>query len=525
MNNLIVKTLMEKYPEIELYRQIANEYYLAIPRESLVTVSQSLAEQGAVLSIMTGTDERSLDGYFRLYYGFSFDELDIFMFLVVALKEPDLVYPSLTPSIPAAHWYEREAMDMLGLRPEGHPQPNRLVLHHDWPLGVRPLRKDFPKEKLEEVTEEKAEHRYHQVEGEGGFYVPVGPIHAGIIEPGHFRFATAGEKIVSLEARLFYTHRGIEKEAEGLNFTQGLDLAERICGVCAYSHSTAYCQVLEKLAGVEIPLRAQFIRTLLMEMERLYNHIGDLGNICAGVGFAFGSSNGGRIKERLQRLNKYLVGHRFLRGINQPGGLKFDLPQDFKTKLAQDLAEIEKDVNELVEILLENVIFLNRINTTGIITLKNVQDLAVVGPAARGAGWNRDCRKIHPYGVYEKLEFEVPTCTTGDVAARFKIRYWEALQSFKIIRQILDRIPEGPISVKLGHIPPYQFALGYAESPRGEDLHWLMTGENNTIFRYRVRSASYPNWPVVPLAVRGNIVPDFPLINKSFELCYACLDR
>lgn len=525
MDNKTVKTLKEKFPGIKLYRKISNEYYLNIPKESLVEVSQELDGQGAVLSIMIGTDERSLDGYFRLYFGFSLDESDIFVFLVVALKEPDLVYPSITPFIPAAHWYEREAMDMLGLRPEGHPQPNRLVLHHDWPLGIRPLRKDFPKEKISQITEEKAEHRFHQVDGDGSFYVPVGPIHAGIIEPGHFRFATAGEEIVSLEARLFYTHRGIEKQAEGLNFSEGLELAERICGVCAYSHSTAYCQALEKIAGVDIPPRAQYIRTLLMEMERLYNHIGDLGNICAGVGLAFGSSHGARIKERLQRVNKYLVGHRFLRGINKPGGLKFDLPADFKAKLNKELVEIEKDTQELVEILLENVIFLNRINITGIITLENVRDLAVVGPAARGAGWNRDCRKIHPYGVYKDLEFEVPTDTTGDVASRFRIRYFEAIESFKIIRQILRKMPQGSISIELGNITPYQFALGFTESARGENMHWLMTGENNTIFRYRIRSASYPNWPVVPLAVRGNIVPDFPLINKSFELCYACLDR
>jgi len=521
----IIKTLKGKFPEIELYRNIANEHYFSAPLESLVAVSQWLAEQGAVLSIMTGADERCIDGNFRLYYGFSLDQFDMFLFLVVSIKEPDLTYPSLTPYIPAAHWYEREAMDMLGLRPEGHPQPNRLVLHHNWPLGMRPLRKDFLKENIGEVTEDKAEHRFHQVEGEGSFYVPVGPIHAGIIEPGHFRFATAGEKIVSLEARLFYTHRGIEKQAEGLDFQEGLALAERICGVCAYSHSTSYCQALERIAGIEMPRRAQFIRTLLLEMERLYNHIGDIGNICAGVGLAFGSSHGSRIKERLQRLNKYLTGHRFLRGINKPGGLKFDLPLDFKNRLNKDLVEIEEDVSQLVEILLENVVFLNRINTTGIITLDNVKDLAVVGPAARGAGWDRDCRKIHPYGIYGELDFEVPISTTGDVASRFKMRIWEAAESFKILRQILEKIPEGPISIELGKIPPYQFALGYVESARGEDIHWLMTGENNTIYRYRIRSASYPNWPVVPLAVRDNIVPDFPLINKSFELCYACLDR
>ncbi|MBZ4653197.1 MAG: nickel-dependent hydrogenase family protein [Peptococcaceae bacterium] len=518
--------ILDKFPGTSLFSRRGNEEYLLVPKTQLTEAAQLLTQSGAVLSTMIATDERPVYGVFRLYYVFSRDEEDRFIILVVNITEPDLTYPSLTPLIAAAHWYEREAMDMLGLRPIGHPEPNRLVLHHEWPLGVRPLRKDFNPALQEEGQKAGGgEHRFREVEGEGRFYVPVGPIHAGIIEPGHFRFGTAGENIVHLEARLFYTHRGMEKQAEGLDFRQGLKLAERICGVCAYSHSVAYCEALEKIAGIEIPVRAKLLRTIFLEMERLYNHIGDVGNICAGTGYAFGSSQGGRLKEAIMHHNQLLTGHRYLRGINTPGGLKSEPPASVLLELPDWLDDLGKEFAQFTEVLLSNPIFLDRVNSTGITSLEAVKELGVVGPAARAAGWSRDCRKIHPHAAYSQVDFSVPVYTTGDVAARLKVRIDEAGQSIHIIKQCLEMLEPGEIAEPLGHLPPYQYALGYAESPRGEDMHWLMTGENNTIYRYRVRSASYTNWPVVPLAVRGNIVPDFPLINKSFELCYACLDR
>jgi len=510
-----------------LGEQAPKEYFFQVDPANLVEVSSFIHEKlRAPLVVMTGTDEREMHGQFRLYYVFSVDWDDAFLTLLTGIDPVEPRFPSITPVIPAAHWYEREVMDMLGLEPVGHPDPRRLVLHHDWPLGTHPLRKDFDLSKVV-LNPPSTDYIFSEVRGDGAFFVPVGPIHAGIIEPGHFRFGAAGETVINLEARLFYTHRGLEKQCEGLPVERALVLAERICGVCAYTHATAFCQAIEKIAEVELPLRAKYLRTIFLELERLYNHIGDVGNICAGVGLAFGSSHGGRLKETLMQLNERLTGSRFLRGVNIPGGVRRDLSLQQQEDLSRTLAKVGEDFREVTEILLNHESMLDRLNSTGVLPLQAVEDLGVVGPAARASGSGRDCRRDHPHLAYDEVEFKVPVYQSGDVLARMRVRLDETVESLGIIRQLLAKLPgtPGELMVDPGDLPPYRAALGYAESPRGDDYHWVMTGPDNTIFRYRIRSASYCNWPAVPLAVPGNIVPDFPLINKSFELCYSCLDR
>lgn len=516
----------------------ANEIYLAVTREALPWVCEYLNHQlGAPLTTMVGTDERQIDGTFKLSYVFSLDKADLFVVIRAALQEggspqggralpesgPAPQFPSVTPKIPAANWYEREVKDMLGLLPAGHPAPERLVLHRDWPRGVDPLRKDcsFPAE----LPRGEGVFSFQKVEGEGIFQIPVGPVHAGIIEPGHFRFSAVGDTVINLEARLFYTHRGVEKHCEGQDYRRVLFAAERLCGVCAFSHSLAYSQAVERIAGVEAPLRALYIRTVFQELERLYNHIGDVGNICAGIGFALGTAHGGRLRERMMRLNEALAGNRFLRGVNVVGGVRRDITPEAAGEIVAVLEAVEPDFRELAKKLLATESYLDRVTGAGVLGQETAHDLGVVGPAARASGVDRDTRREHPYAAYSKLSFRVPVYTEGDVLARVKVRIDEVCESMGIIRQALAALPDGPLSVPVGDLPPYQFALGYAESPRGEDIHWVMTGPENTIYRYMVRSASYCNWPAVPFAVRGNIVPDFPLINKSFELCYSCLDR
>ncbi len=476
------------------------------------------------LTTMVGTDERSITGNFGLYYTFSLDQESIFVTVKTNLEASQPSFPAVTPDNPAAHWYEREVKDMLGLVPLGHPDPRRLVLHDNWPPGLHPLRKDFSQNEKPPVSTEK-HFPFPKVEGEGVFEIPVGPIHAGIIEPGHFRFSAMGESVLHLEPQLFYTNRGIEKLTEGLSLEKGLFLAERTCAACAVSHATAYCQAVEKLAGVEAPPRARYLRTVLLELERLYNHIGDVGNICAGVGFAFGTSQGGRLKESLMLLNEELTGNRFLRGMHQLGGVRWDLDNQQIRKISRVLKTIEKEFREVTEIILTHDFFLNRAATTGILTKQAALDLGAVGPAARASGVDRDIRREHPYAAYDELDFAVPVYTSGDVLCRLKVRVDETFESIQLIRQALTYLPQSALAVPIGKIETYQHALGYSESARGENIHWLMTGPDNTIFRYRIRSASFCNWPVVPLTVPGNIVPDFPLINKSFELCYSCLDR
>ncbi len=271
-----------------------------------------LKKQQAILLTMAGTDERAVKGNFGIYSVFLLPEEKKLVELALSLESESPVYPSVTSVFPSAHWLEREIKDMFGIIPQGHPDLRRLAIHPDWPAEVFPLRKDFSPDS--EVPRIKGELDFCKVKGRGLYQIPVGPIHAGIIEPGHFRFFAFGEDVIDLQAQLFYTHRGVEKTAEGKHFQHVSLLAERICGACSVSHAVAYAQAVESLAKVDIPPRAKYLRTILLEMERLYNHIGDLGNMCAGVGFALGISRGAIIKEQIMRKNMELVGHRYLRG-------------------------------------------------------------------------------------------------------------------------------------------------------------------------------------------------------------------
>ncbi len=301
-----------------------------------------LVAAGGRMLTLFGADERDDSGEFAVYAAFLGHAGDVTT-LRAGVHPGEPRYPSITPVLPAAHWDEREMRDLLGLEPQGHPDPRPLVRRPDWPAGVYPLRKDFDPATLPPAPRALETFQPRPVEGEGVIEVPVGPIHAGIIEPGHFRFAAVGELVLDLEARLFYTHRGIEKLAEGRTPEQALPLAERICGACAFSHAVAFCEAIEGLAGADVPARGRWGRTLLLELERLYNHLGDAGNICAGTGFAVGTMHGALLKERVQQLIERLVGNRFLRGACALGGLRRDLPAAELTVASHELQRLHAE--------------------------------------------------------------------------------------------------------------------------------------------------------------------------------------
>lgn len=498
--------------------------YREVQAHALREAASAALKNGRRLTAMFANDERSLIDCFTIYCIFAGKKE--FQVIKALLKKDDrLEFPSLTPLFSGAAWYEREIHDLFGITPLGHPDLRPLVLHENWPRHFFPLRKDFATKTA--VPDACGHYPMSHVHGEGVFEVPVGPIHAGIIEPGHFRFSQAGENIISLDAKLFFTHRGIEKTVEGRSLEMAFYQAERICGACTVSHAVSYSQAVESLAGVEVSPRALYLRVLVAELERLYNHVGDIGNLCAGLGFAVGVSNGSRLKEMLMRLNELITGNRFLRGMVALGGVNLDITKEIVHEILNILKILDTDFKEVVELLRNNEAFLDRVNRTGILPRKAAIDLGVVGVAARASGLDMDVRKDFPYAIYDKLDFEVPVHNSGDVAARLWIRVDEVKQSAYIIRQVLDRLPEKnqPLKVRIPPIQPYSTGFSLSESPRGSNLHWIMVGEENTIYRYFVRSASYPNWPALTVAAPGNIIPDFPLINKSFELCYACIDR
>jgi Ni,Fe-hydrogenase III large subunit/NADH:ubiquinone oxidoreductase subunit C len=422
------------------------------------------------------------------------------------IPQDDRTYPSITPIVAAAQWDERECHDLHGIVPAGHPDLRPLVLR-----DVEPPAEPF---------------KSFVAHGSGVYQLPVGPIHAGVIEPGHFRFSAVGESVLYLDARLFYTHRGLERLVEGRTFAEALPIVERACGVCTVTHATAYSRAVERLTGTTIPARARAARVLLAEMERLYNHVGDLGNICAGVGFNFGTSRLGWHKEQLLRLNEALTGHRYLMGVVAPGGLRLDLDKRGLVGLGAAVTEIEHEVRSIVRLLVRSDSFMSRLHGTGVLTKVEALRLGALGVAARASGLPDDLRRDRPADGYADIKISPIGAAAGDVAARFHVRAQEIAVSAALIAKVAGILPTGSAIASLARGPRAgSVALAGAEGPRGASWLWLMAGVDGRVERLHLRSASFANWPVVASVVPGNLVPDFPLINKSFELCYACTDR
>lgn len=481
------------------------------------------------LVTMVALDERERVGAFTLRYVFAVEDTSVYVELCVTLDGNDpkgITFPSLTPLTPVANWYEREASDLFGLEPVGHPDPRPLALHDHWPSGVAPLRHDYDGA-MAPAGAEGVRLRPTPIQGEGVMEIAVGPIHAGVIEPGHFRFSAVGEQIVHLDTQFFYTHRGLEKRVEGLGVEQAVALVERNCAACTVSSTLAYCQALETLAGTEAPERALLLRVIYAELERLYNHVGDIGNICAGIGFHAGAQLGATLKEGLLALNERLTGSRYLFGVLRPGGVRRSLTAADCVTLREALASLDRGRDRLLHLIWSNVGVVDRFTGTGVLPLEVARDLGAVGVAARASGLARDVRRDQPYAAYPMLApLRVSVHPQGDVAARLRVRADEIETSLALLEEAVSRLPgAGPLVNPLEPLPAYASAFSVTESPRGANCHWIQVGPDNTLARYRIRSASYANWPVVPRAVQDNIVPDFPLINKSFELCYSCLDR
>jgi Ni,Fe-hydrogenase III large subunit len=424
--------------------------------------------------------------------------------------------PSATAIVPAAAWYERELHDLYGVEIEGHPNLQPLVFHDGWPEGVR------PRPVCSNSTAAR-EYRFLKVGGEGVCEVPVGPVHAGIIEPGHFRFSVVGDTVLHLELHHFYTHKGVEALMEGRQVPDGLMLAESVSGDNSFAHAVAYSQAVENAFGISVPPRGRALRLIGLELERMLAHIGDLGALCGDVAFSVSSAYTARIKESLLQASARVTGTRVWRGLCQPGGMRRDLPAEGLRSLAECVAEAARDFAELAQKCLDTPSVQNRFETTGILKRDEARALCVVGPVARSSGLRTDVRHDHPYGHYRTIAVEIPIHSTGDVMARAHIRVEETAISARLIAQAVAEMPSGAVAVS---VPWQASAEGYSavESPRGELLYYLRVREGR-IRRCHIKSPSFQNWPALPLAMPGNILADFPVINKSFNLSYSGCDR
>ncbi|MGZ7029426.1 MAG: hydrogenase large subunit [Terriglobales bacterium] len=448
------------------------------------------AGKARLVSIFGSLDD---DGARRLHY-----ILDVENHYRVFTTGVSGAVPAATAISPAAAWYEREVHERFGVTFYGHPDL-RPLLHHE---------PGYP---------------FLKVGGEGVCEVAVGPVHAGIIEPGHFRFSVVGDTVLHLELRHFYTHKGTEKLFEDTPIMSAPMLAESVSGDNCFAHAVSYCQAVENASGVTATPRASAIRMIGLELERMLAHVGDLGALCGDVGFTVPAAYNARIKESLLQASARLVGTRFWKGIAVPGGVRRDLSDESARELSGLVREAGLDFAEMARIILDSPSVQNRFECTGILKTKVARDLAVVGPVARASGMQADVRRDHPYGGYRDTPIEIPHFQYGDVLARARIRIEETRVSAALIRQTLENLPAGNICAPVSLVGSAE-GFSAVESPRGELLYWLRIRDGR-IVRCHIKSPSFQNWPALPHAMPGNIIADFPLINKSFNLSYSGCDR
>ena len=498
-----------------------NAIVFEVPLSEIINVVHNLhKDKNLPLKLITATDERKERGCFRIWYVFGVPGENSFIVPFIQLTNVE-EFPSLTPTIHEAWNYERKIQTFFGLKPIGHPDARPVILHENWPADLFPLRKDFGWNTRPESAH--GSYSFQKVLGEGIYEIPVGPIHAGIIEPGHFRFSVAGEEIMLLEPRLGFTHKGVEKMFEQFPLREQIRLSEKISGDSSFSHSLAFCQAVEQLSDITASRRSRYLRVIYAELERLANHFGDIGAIMLDAGFNFGGSHGARLREMLMQINERLTGSRFLRGVNAVGGVTKDIHAEDGNELSISLAKIVKDFSEVIDVAENSVSLLNRLKGTGVLPYAIAQDHGAVGIAGKSVGMPNDARADYPYAAYDELSLgKVATEQSADVYARFRVRINEVYSSAKIIQQTLHQMPEERIILPTDIVlKKDSLAIGCVEGWRGEIIYFVTTDSHGNLTRVAPRDPSFINWVLLGHAAIGNVVPDFPLINKSFSLSYS----
>ena len=448
---------------------------------------------------------------------------DGLVWLELPLAPDDPAYPDLSATFPAAGRMQRAARDLSGVRAAGASDTRPWLNHGTWPAGHFPLQHPAqPRAAADDAH--VTDYAFVRVEGDGVHEIAVGPVHAGIIEPGHFRFSVVGEKVLRLEERLGYTHKGTEKRFTQFPPLDGHRLAGRVSGDSTVAYAWAYCMALESAAACDIPPRGHWLRALLLERERVANHLGDLGALGNDAALGVALAQFSRLREDWLRLSKDLFGHRFMMDCVVPGGVAFDVDAVAAARLVAQCDAIERELQLLRAIYDEHAGLQDRFAGTGRVSAELAARLGLTGLAARASGQARDLRRDQPWSPYDTLAVRVAIHAGGDVAARVAVRFDEAFESLRLIRAIVAGLPAGQTRIEVRLRPEPALGVGWVEGWRGEvlvalELEWL--GDEPRIRRCHCHDPSWQNWPVIEHAVIGNIVPDFPLINKSFNLSYS----
>jgi Ni,Fe-hydrogenase III large subunit/Ni,Fe-hydrogenase III component G len=480
-----------------------------LPGSELHDAAKALLDRGHRLATIAAHDDGDT---LRIVYVFVAGPPDQRVELVVRLAPSDPSVPSLSDiSFPASR-FEREIHDMFGILPIGHPFLRPLVLHQHWPEGWHPMRRDAGA--MPPMQGAAAPYPFVEVEGSGVYEIPVGPVHAGLIEPGHFRFSVVGETILKMTARLWFVHRGIEKLFEGRDAREAVDLAERISGDTAVGHTLAYCMAVEEAQGLELSREALVLRGMLLEMERIYNHVADIGALCNDVSFGVANARSLTIRERLLRMNEEVTGHRLLRGSILPGATSVrQLPSRVT------LAAIADEIESLVDLATSNSVVVDRFDGTARLTAADANAIGTLGVVARASGQTIDAREAHPFLPPLKA-LRVVTQQGGDVLARFTQRVEELRVSFELLDELVDSSSK-LATESLSRGDSISSGLGIVEGWRGAIVHRVELDKAGTVTRCRVVDPSFNNWPALSISLADTIVPDFPLANKSFNLSYA----
>lgn len=438
--------------------------------------------------------------------------------LELATLQHDPPYPGLQGLFLAASRMQRAMFDLSGVRSDD-PDARPWLRHAAWAAGTHPLRESLPAIETDALLAD--DYAFQRVTGEGVHEVPVGPIHAGIIEPGHFRFSIVGEKVLKLEQRLGYVHKGIERRFQELLLTEGHRLAARVSGDSAVAYSWAYCQACEALTGTRVPARGLWLRALCLELERMQNHLGDLGALGNDAGFAFGLVQFSRLKEELVRCVAATLGQRYLLDAVRPGGVAVDLDTAGGAALGDCARMIAAEALKLRTIYDEHAGVQDRFSGAGQVPPELARSLDLIGLAGRASGQDLDLRVDRPCPPYGELAVRRCVHRGGDVAARVAVRFDELQESVRLVEQVLAGLPDGPVLAPVATAQARDLAIGMVEGWRGPVLVALEADGRGGILRCHPHDCSWQNWPVLEHAVIDNIVPDFPLINKSFNLSYS----
>ncbi len=434
---------------------------------------------------------------------------------IVSFECDEMSYPSVGRAHAPAIRLERALHDLCGIEAEGLPDARAWLDHGKWPLQ-HPLGESQPAAKRKPRP-----YAFLPAEGESLHEIPVGPVHAGIIEPGHFRFSASGETVVRLEERLGYVHKGIESLMAGQTLARGAELAARVSGDSTVAYSLAFARAVESAQGIAVPARAAWLRALMAELERLANHLGDFGAICNDAAFAMMHAQCGLLREFVLRAADAAFGHRLMMDAIAPGGLRADIPPAGAKAVADLVATVRKSFPELVELYDNTASLKDRTVGTGLLSAALARQFGAGGYVGRASGRNFDARRAAAYAPYDQLQFEVPVLEAGDVNARVWIRTREIEQSLAIIGQILAGLPSGAVRADLPPCKEAREGAALVEGFRGDVFVWVRIGADGGIERCHLRDPSWFLWPLLEAAIEGNIVADFPLCNKSFNCSYS----